>query len=166
MSASAMNHGGGRCPARGRIYSRAWGTTSTGGSSGNTPDEETGAVMQVLPSRTTSRATTCCPGWMSSWCGSGLHTPSVLPQPTGSTMMANRSDERGCGIGSERQVPRFGLCRESSRQRRLAPDSFALENSCLMQYYLHTSSKSPPNNYLPLSDLTPSTSDGTPSAGT
>ena len=52
----------GRRPARGRSYSRTWGTTSTGGSSGNTPDEETGVVVQVLPCRTTSRAATCRPG--------------------------------------------------------------------------------------------------------
>ena len=37
-SASAMSHVGGRCPARGRSYSRTWGTSSAGGSSGNTPD--------------------------------------------------------------------------------------------------------------------------------
>ena len=49
QSAPAMSHGGGRCPARGRSYSRTWGTTSTGGSSGDTPDEETGAVTQVPP---------------------------------------------------------------------------------------------------------------------
>ena len=38
---------------------------------------------------------------------------------------------------------------------------FALVNSCLIQYCLHTSPKSPPKNSLPLSDLTISTFDGT-----
>ena len=43
---------------------------------------------------------------------------------------------------------------------------FALANSCLMQYCVHTSPRSLPNNSPPLSDITLSTSDGTPLART
>ena len=42
----------------------------------------------------------------------------------------------------------------------------AFVDSCLMQNCLHTSPNSPPKNYLPLSDLTISTFEGTPSAHT
>ena len=43
---------------------------------------------------------------------------------------------------------------------------FALVKSCLMHYCLRTYPTSPPNSSLPLSVLTISTSDGTPSART
>ena len=48
------------CP-RSKLLSRL-GNDFDGGSSGNTLDEETGAVMLVLPYHATCRMATCCPG--------------------------------------------------------------------------------------------------------
>ena len=44
------------------------------------------------------------------------------------------------------------------------PGLSALVNTCLMQNCLHTSPKSPPKNFPPLSDLAIATFEGTPSA--
>ena len=53
-----------------------------GGSGGNTPNEEAGAVMQELPYRTTSRGATCFPAWMYR-CGSGLQHPAYYLSQAG-----------------------------------------------------------------------------------
>ena len=151
-SASAMSHEDGRCPARGRSYSRTWGTASTDGSSGSIPDEATGGVMRVLAYHATSRTTTCWPGWKWSRRGSRLRTPRVLPRPSGSPTMAVRRKGRGWGLGCARQMPRSGSYPELSPQHRLAPDSLRW-SSCFTQYCPHTSPNPPPKKSRPLSDL-------------
>ena len=119
--------------------------------------------MQALPCRTTPRAATCCPGWMSSQCGSGLRTPSVLPQPRGSPMVAKPRWGRGWGLECERQVARFWVCTSATP---FSSELFALASSCSSQYCPHTSRKPQRKKCPPLSDLTIYTSDSTPSART